>query len=83
MNTNRSMASKTISITEEIYEKLVKIKSESESFSQLFQRMLELYNSNIDECFGAWKLSESEFNQIWKDIYNRSGRKWDHDNVEV
>lgn len=77
------MASKTISITEEIYEKLVKIKNKKESFSQLFHRMLELYNSNIDECFGEWDLSESEFNHIWKDIYQRSGRKWDHDNVEV
>ena len=72
------MASKTISITEEIYNRLSTLKDKHESFSQLFQRMIDLYQKNLDECFGAWDMSEEDYNLIWKDISNRSGRKWVH-----
>ncbi|MHA1672436.1 MAG: antitoxin VapB family protein [Promethearchaeota archaeon] len=70
------MASKTISITEEIYDRLNALKIKSESFSQLFQRMIDLYQKNLTECFGAWKISSEDYETIWEDITQRSGRKW-------
>ncbi|MBD3194069.1 MAG: hypothetical protein GF317_03375, partial [Candidatus Lokiarchaeota archaeon] len=35
------MASKNISITEEVYNKLIRIKREDESFSELFLRLIK------------------------------------------
>ena len=70
------MASKTISITEEIYNRLVNLKDEKESFSQLFNRMLEVYHQNLTECFGAWEISDEDYSEIWEDLTHRKGRKW-------
>ena len=72
------MASKTISITEEIYNRLVKLKDENESFSQLFKRMIEVYHQNLKDCYGAWKISDEDYSTIWEDLTNRKGRKWQH-----
>jgi len=69
------MTSKNISITEEVYQKLMKIKRENESFSELFLRLLKIQKINIKRTFGAWNLSEEEQSEIWKDISNRTGRK--------
>ncbi len=52
------MTSKNISITEEVYQKLMKIKRENESFSELFLRLLKIQKINIKRTFGAWNLSE-------------------------
>ena len=73
-----AMTSKTISITEEIYDRLNTLKVENESFSQLFQRMIDLYQTNLTECFGAWKISSEDYESLWKDITLRPGRKWIH-----
>ena len=70
------MASKNISITEEVYNKLMKIKQENESFSELFLRLLRVQKINFEKSFGAWNLNEKESKEIWGDITNRSGRKW-------
>ncbi|MHA2001856.1 MAG: antitoxin VapB family protein [Promethearchaeota archaeon] len=78
------MTSKTISITAEVYNRLVKLKDEKESFSQLFQRMLEVYNQNLKDCYGAWKISDEDYSIIWEDITHRRGRKWQHNqNMET
>jgi len=69
------MTSKNISITEEVYQKLMKIKRENESFSELFLRLLKIQRINIKRIFGAWNLSEEEESEIWKDISNRTGPK--------
>ena len=69
------MTSKNISITEEVYQKLLKIKRENESFSELFLRLLKIQKINIKRTFGAWNLSEEEESEIWKDISNRTGQK--------
>ncbi len=73
------VASKTISITEEIYRRLSTLKDKNESFSQLFQRMIDLYQKNLEDCFGAWKMSDKDYESIWGPISHRSGRKWVHD----
>ena len=70
------MTSKNISITEEVYKKLMKIKKENESFSELFLRLLKIQKDKMDKSFGAWNLSEKEKKEIWEDITNRPGRSW-------
>lgn len=70
------MGSKNISITEEVYEKLVKIKREDESFSELFLRLLNLQKSSLEEAFGTWDLTEEEKREIWDPITKRKGRTW-------
>ena len=70
------MTSKNISITEEVYNKLMKIKRVNESFSELFLRLLKIQKTNFEKSFGVWDLSEEESKEIWSDISNRSGRKW-------
>ncbi|MFX1256645.1 MAG: antitoxin VapB family protein [Promethearchaeota archaeon] len=75
------MTSKNISITEDVYKKLIKIKGENESFSELFLRLLKVQKHNIEKAFGAWNLSEEEKKEIWDDIINRSGRRWKKSNI--
>ena len=75
------MTSKTISITEEIYNRLKKLKDEKESFSQLFQRMIEVYHHNLTDCYGAWEISDEDYSKIWEDITHRKGRKWQHNQI--
>jgi len=70
------MASKNISITEDVYNELKKYKREDESFSQLFLRLINGQKGNFKDYFGAWDLSEGEFRDIWQGITNRSGRSW-------
>jgi predicted CopG family antitoxin len=70
------MTSKNISITEDVYKKLIKIKKENESFSELFLRLLKIQKTKIEESFGTWKLSKKEKEDIWNDITDRSGRNW-------
>ena len=72
------MASKTISITEDVYNKLNAIKSPNESFSELFTKMLEIYRQNLKKSFGAWHLSEDDLQEFWGDLTSRPGRNWNH-----
>jgi predicted CopG family antitoxin len=75
------MTSKTISITNEIYEELQQIKQNKESFSQLFARMIELHRQNLERSFGAWKMSDDDVEEFWGLTKNRKGRKWNHQNL--
>ncbi|MBD3212798.1 MAG: hypothetical protein GF311_09340 [Candidatus Lokiarchaeota archaeon] len=75
------MPSKNISITEEVYNKLLKIKREDESFSELFLRLLKIQKDKLESCFGGWNLSEKEKKEIWRDITSRSGRNWEKPNL--
>ena len=75
------MTSKNISITEEVYNKLMKIKRENESFSELFLRLLRIQKINFEKSFGAWNLNEEESKEIWGDITNRSGREWEKSDI--
>ncbi|MFX0083978.1 MAG: antitoxin VapB family protein [Candidatus Hodarchaeota archaeon] len=75
------MTSKNISITEEVYKKLIKIKKDNESFSELFLRLLKIQKVKMENCFGAWNLSEEEKRDIWDDITNRTGRDWKKTNL--
>ena len=75
------MTSKNISITEDVYKKLMKIKRENESFSELFLRLLKIQKINMEKSFGAWNLSAKEKSEIWDNITNRPGRSWKNSEV--
>jgi predicted CopG family antitoxin len=70
------MTSKNISITEDVYNKLIKIKEPNESFSELFLRLLNIQKKSLDKSFGAWQLSEKEKTEVWNGIINRPRRPW-------
>ena len=76
------MTSKNISITEDVYNKLLKIKNENESFSELFLRLLKIQMNTFEKSFGAWDLSEEEEKEIWVEISTRNGRSWNKSNIE-
>jgi len=76
------MTSKNISITEDVYNKLLKIKREDESFSELFLRLLKIQKNTLEKSFGAWDLSEEEEKEIWIEISTRNGRNWNKSNLE-
>ena len=75
------MTSKNISITEEVYNKLMKIKGDKESFSELFLRILKIQQNNIEKTFGAWNLTNKEKKEIWDDLIKRPGRRWNKLNI--
>ncbi|MGV9200437.1 MAG: antitoxin VapB family protein [Promethearchaeia archaeon] len=76
------MTSKNISIKENVYNKLLKIKRENESFSDLLSRLLKSQKNSLEKSFGAWDLSETEKKEIWTDLTNRSGRQWNKPDLE-
>jgi predicted CopG family antitoxin len=69
------MGSKTISVTEDVYNELMRIKGKTESFSEFFTRMLNLQRQSLEESFNTWKLSSDEL-ACFKDIHQREGRRW-------
>ena len=75
------MTSKNISITEDVYKKLMKIKREKESFSELFLRLLKIQKEKMEKSFGTWNLSVKEKSEIWEDITSRPGRSWNNSEV--
>jgi len=73
------MPSKNISITEDIYEMLSKLKLEGESFSDVIRRLAK--RGQIAECAGLWSdMPDSEFQAIKdaastsRDLLNESVR---------
>ena len=76
------MTSKNISITEDVYNKLLKIKRDDESFSELFLRLLKIQKNTLEKSFGAWNLSEEEEKEIWAELSTRNGRNWNKSNLE-
>ncbi len=81
MYTYIHMTSKNISITEDVYKKLMKIKRENESFSELFLRLLKIQKIKMEKSFGTWNLSVKEKSEIWNDITNRPGRRWKNSEI--
>jgi predicted CopG family antitoxin len=72
-----TMTSKTISVTEDVYNDLMRAKGKNESFSEFFTRMLQSQRKSLDESFGAWKLTSDEV--AWfTDVQHRDGRRWRH-----
>jgi predicted CopG family antitoxin len=53
------MATKTISITQEAYEALLREKINKESFTDIILRVTKK-SGKIADCFGAWKMTDKE-----------------------
>ena len=54
-----TMGSKTITIREEVYEKLSRIK-DGRSFSELLEDLAETQSVDLENSFGAWNKEEAE-----------------------
>ena len=57
--TYTDMGTKTISITEEAYEALLREKANKESFSETILRITKK-SGKIADCFGTWKMIDKE-----------------------
>ena len=57
------MTSKNISITEDVYEMLLRLKLEDESFSDAIRRLAR--RGRLSECAGLWRdMSDEEFEAV-------------------
>jgi len=56
------MTSKNISITKDVYNKLLKIKLENESFSELFLRLLKIQKNTLNETL--WYANLKKFVRV-------------------
>lgn len=62
--TGRKMVSKNISITEDVYDLLSKVKLEDESFSDAIARLIRS-GGKLSECAGLWKdMSKEELEEL-------------------
>ena len=62
------MTTKTITITEDAYNKIKHLKHENESFSKLFTRLTREKHGNIDRFFGVLKAKPGEIEKRRKRI---------------
>ena len=65
------MTQKTISLPEEVYEKLKKEKRDDESFAQLIQRLLkkDTFDTDIEKLAGVFKEDSDEWEKIEEMLY--------------
>ncbi len=78
------MASKTLTITEEVYNLLKLLKKEDESFSELLRRLaMQVNGQKLEEFFGSWEMSDQEYEKIQETVklnqipFNEEKRKLD------
>lgn len=64
------MASKTITIREDVYDKLKALKRPGESFSEELERLADS-RDNLEELAGTWDLTEDEADELIEDIHGR------------
>ena len=63
------MGFKTITIKEDVYEKLMKAKGKDESFSEFFGKIVEKKKPDLMKFAGAWKdMPDEEFKRIKKSM---------------
>ena len=61
--TYTDMTTKTISITKEAYEALLREKANKESFTDTILRITKK-SGKIADCFGAWKMTDKKRKQF-------------------
>ncbi|TFG18811.1 MAG: antitoxin [Promethearchaeota archaeon] len=70
------MTQKTVSLSEEAYEKLRRVKKEGESFSQVIIRLIKRdENVSVLDFAGSFSEGSKEWESIEKEIYNRRKEK--------
>lgn len=62
-----SMGTKTISITEEAYNALLREKIYGESFTETILRITKK-TGKIEDCFGSWKMTDTEEEAIYSEL---------------
>jgi len=78
------MASKTITITEDVYQLLKLLKKQDESFSELLRRLaMQVNGQKLEAFFGLWDMNDQEYKEIQEEIkrnripFNGKKRKFD------
>ncbi len=78
------MASKTITITEDVYQLLKLLKKQDESFSELLRRLaMQINGQKLEAFFGLWDINDQEYKEIQEKIkrnlipFNGKKRKFD------
>ncbi len=78
------MASKTITITEDVYQLLKLLKKQDESFSELLRRLaMQVNGQKLEAFFGLWDINDQEYKEIQEEIkrnlipFNGKKRKFD------
>lgn len=66
-----TMGFKTITIKDEVYRDLLKLKRKDESFSELFERLTKREKPDLMRFAGAWKMSDDEWKRIEKTLKER------------
>jgi len=61
------MGTKTISIMDDVYDKLIALKTPGESFSEQLRKLTSA-KSELMNLAGSWKITEKEANKIKKEI---------------
>lgn len=75
------MASKMISIREDVYYKLAKLKHKNESFSELFERLLLNRKKDPLKIYGILSEIPEDYNDLFeKAIYDSRKLKREHKN---
>jgi predicted CopG family antitoxin len=66
------MGTKTISITDDVYNELVSVKKDEESFSEEIRRLVRT-KGKISSCAGLWTkwMNKEEINEIESNIEKR------------
>lgn len=63
------MASKTITITEDVYQLLKLLKKQDESFSELLRRLaMQVNGQKLEAFFGLWDINDQEYKEIQEEI---------------
>ena len=65
------MGFKTITIKDEVYRDLLKLKRKDESFTELFKRLTEREKLDLTRFAGAWKMSDDEWKKIERVLKER------------
>ncbi len=78
------MVSKTITITEEVYNLIKNLKQKDESFSELLKRLaMQVNGQKLKDFFGSWDINDHEHEEIQEVIkrnsipFNGEKRKFD------
>lgn len=58
------MGFKTITIKDDVYRDLLKLKRKDESFSEFFRRLADRERPDLMRFAGAWKMNEGEWKRI-------------------
>lgn len=65
------MVVKTITVTQEAYLSIRRLKRSEESFSDLFFRIAKEHTKTADMFFGIAEMSEHEFKQLQNNLFQR------------